>query len=98
MSFTDAITPKDVEEVKPGLFVQRKFGKYRTVHPAAWDGKINWKNFLLGANPIKNLAVFLLILFLVFAYTNDVREYKNFYEEVVGDPVGYCNNVVPLLV
>jgi len=93
MSFIDAITPKDTEEVKPGLFIQSCRGKYRQVHPAAWNGKINWKNFLIGVNPIRNLFIFILILFLVFAYTNDVREYKDFYEEVSSNPTGYCENV-----
>lgn len=92
MSFIDMITPKETEEVKPGLFIQKKLGKYRHIHPAAWNGKIIWKNFIFGGS-YKHLLWFIIILFIVFGYVNDVGEYKNFYEDVRGDPIGYCAKV-----
>ena len=82
MSFIDSITPKDTEEIKPGLFIQKKLGKYRQISPAAWDGKINYKNFLLGANPIRNLFWFALLMFLAWSYFHDVAEYRDFYMEI----------------
>lgn len=90
MSFADRITPKNTEEVKPGLFIQKKYGNYHHIQPAAWNGKIIWKNFLLGANPLRNFIFFMILMFIVFAYTNDVSQYKQFYENVAGNPHGYC--------
>ncbi len=90
MSFADRITPADTEEIKPGLFIQKKLGGYRHIQPAAWNGKVIWKNFLLGANPLRNFAFFLVLMFIIFAYTNDVSQYKQFYENVAGNPFGYC--------
>ena len=46
MNFTKVLTPSDTEEIKPGLFIQRRGNKYRQISPAAWDGKIIWKNLL----------------------------------------------------
>lgn len=103
-----AVTPQDTEEVKPGLFVQTKFVRkagsgekvpksYRTVYPSAWDGKINWNNFIFGGSVLKTIIPFLVVLFIVFAYVNDVREYKNFYETVRGDPIAYCMELERML-
>ncbi len=93
MSFINAITPKDTEEVKPGLFIQEKFGSYRQVHPGAWNGKVIWKNFIFGGNPIKHFILFLVLMFIVFSYQNDVGAYRDFYEEVSGDRFGYCEDL-----
>ncbi len=89
--FIKAITPGDTEEVKPGLFIQKR-GKesYRHIYPGAWDGKIMWKNFLVGGQPIRRFVFFLILMFIVFSYTQDVSTYKGFYETVQGDPFAYC--------
>lgn len=77
----DALTPKNTEEVKPGLFIQKTATGYRHIHPAAWNGKINWKNLLIGGNAIRNFVWFAIIMFLVFAYWNDTNQYREFYEQ-----------------
>ena len=91
--FIGAITPKDTEEVKPGLFIQKKLGGYRQVHPSAWDGKINWKNFIFGGSIFKGLGFFLIIIFLAWSYQHDVAQYQDFYQEVRSDPIAYCEKV-----
>ena len=93
MSLVEVLTPKDTEEIRPGLFIQKKHGKYRQLHPAAWDGKVNWKNFLLGGSPIKSTLWFAVLIFLVWSYNSDVGAYRDFYETVQGDPQLYCQNV-----
>lgn len=98
MSFVDRITPKDTEEVKPGLFIQKKHGSYHHIQPAAWDGKIIWKNFILGANPLRNFIFFTILMFIVYGYINDVDQYKQFYENVNGNPQGYCQSIKELQV
>jgi len=96
MSLIDSLTPKNTREIEPGLFIQKKGRKYREVYPAAWNGKINWYNFVFGGSAFKTLGWFAIILFIVWAYQNDVREYRNFYETVQGDPNGYCEGVAKL--
>ena len=73
MNWVERLTPKNTEEVKPGLFIQKyKFG-YRQIHPAAWDGKINWKNFLVGDNWLKHLMFFIILIVLCFSYYNNTK-------------------------
>ncbi len=92
MKFTDAITPKNVEEIKEGLFIQKKGDGYRQVYPPAWNGKIIWKNFIFGGKYSKSIF-FILILFLVWSYQYDVQTYKEYYETVRGDPYYFCNEL-----
>ncbi len=91
MSYVDFLTPKDTEELKPGLFIQKKVGVYRQVYPAGWKGKIIWKNMLFGGSPIKSLIFFAIILFVIWSYNNDVAQYKEFYERVYNNPVLFCS-------
>lgn len=87
MDFIKAMTPKNTEEVKPGLFIQARPSRregiiYRQVHPAAWNGKLNWYNFLLGPNFFKNSVWIIIILFIAWSYSHDVEAYQNYYEEL----------------
>lgn len=93
MNFTKAFTPKDTEEIKPGLFIQRTTRGYRQISPGAWDGKIIWKNLLFGQGFLKSFIFFLIIIFIAWSYFHDVRVYQDFYEEVISDPVLFCLNV-----
>lgn len=93
MTFVDAMTPKDTEEVKPGLFIQKSGKNYRQISPAAWGGKINWKNLIVGPNFWKGFIWFLIIIFLAWSFQHDVAQYKDFYEEVRGNPIAYCVKV-----
>lgn len=109
MNLTKALTPKNTEEIKPGLFIQTKYGElldkdgqtvigkapmsYKQIHPAAWEGKIIWKNFLFGAGFLKGFIWLVILLFLVWAYNHDVGAYQEFYEKVSENPVAYCSNV-----
>lgn len=95
--FAKVITPSDTEELKPGLFIQKKIIKgkdyYRQVHPGAWNGKINWYEVFLGHNFFKTTFWFLLIMFLFFAYWHDVKALKGFYEDVNSNPITFCGKV-----
>lgn len=90
MSWIERLTPKDTEEVKPGLFIKKTRFSYRQVHPAAWDGKINWKNLTVGPNFWKNFLWFAILVFIVLGYMNDVREYKGWYERYTKNPAEFC--------
>lgn len=93
MNFIERLTPKHTEEIKPGLFVQRRGNTYKQITPAAWNGKIIWKNLFFGQGFIKSLIFFSIILFLAWSYFHDVKVYQDFYEEVISDPVLFCLNV-----
>lgn len=92
-SFIKALTPKNTEEVKPGLFIQTTARGYRNIYPAAWNGKINWKNFIFGGSFFKTIGWFAIILFIVWSYQHDVAEYKEFYERVASNPLVWCQDV-----
>ncbi len=88
-----ALTPKDTEEVKPGLFIQKKLGRYRQVHPSAWDGKVIKKNLFFGGDFVRSFIFFAILMFIVWSYQHDVQAYQDFYLEVSGDPLAYCSDV-----
>ncbi len=93
MNLAKKLTPRDTEEVKPGLFIQRTTKGYKQIHPAAWEGKVNWKNFILGGNFLKSFVWFAILMFLAWSYFQDVGSYQEFYEEVNSDPVAFCLGV-----
>ncbi len=109
MNFIKALTPKDTEEVKPGLFIQTTYGEllandghtvigkapmsYKHITPAAWNGKIIWKNLLFGKDFLKSFIFFLIIVFLAWSYFHDIQVYREFYEEVNSNPAEFCTKV-----
>jgi len=78
MNLIKALTPQDTEEVKPGLFIQKTLQGYRQVYPAAWNGKINWKNFLLGGKFWKNFIIFLILMLIAFSYYQETKVCREF--------------------
>jgi len=91
MTLAESLTPNNTEEVKPGLFIQQRGKGYRVVHPVAWDGKINWKRFILGHNFWKNLFIFLLILFICYGYYHD----KQLCYDIIENPKEFCEESFP---
>lgn len=93
MTFVDAVTPKDTEEVKPNIFVQKKGDIYRVVNPIAWNGQMRWKEQSKTFFSLRTFITLVLIIFVVWSYNNDVKQYKEFYVDVLSNPVGFCDNV-----
>jgi hypothetical protein len=85
MNFKKAFTPKDVEEIKPGFFVQKKGDSYRQVHPLVWKGKWRLRNQI----KIRNILMIAIIIALFLVGMKYVR----FYEEVNSNPKEFCSNV-----
>ena len=85
-----ALTPKDTEEVKPGVFLKQRGDTYRQVYPAVWKGKINWRNLILGPNFTKGFITFIIFMFIVLSYSHDVAQYKEFYEDISNNPNKFC--------
>ncbi len=90
MSFIDAMTPKDTEEIKPGFFIQKIAKGYRQVHPLAWSGKFRWKEQLKTIVTLRTMFTFAIIIFVAYAYIHDVQEYKDFYKNITSNPINFC--------
>lgn len=79
-----------IEEVKPGLFVkQTKSGKWIKVNPIRIDGKINWKNLIIGESWIMLLIIFLLIC-SAFAYKHDTKLCREIMSHPCNYSVSHC--------
>ena len=85
MNIKKAFTPKDVEEVKPGFFIQKKGDSYRQVKPLVWNGKWRFKGQIRWLNII-------IIIILIGLYVEGGK-YVRFYDEVNSDPKAFCQNV-----
>lgn len=87
MDWSKVLTPKNTEEVRPGLFIQKRNNNYRQIHPAAWNGKVDWKGQMKSVFSFRTVFTMGLILFIYFGYLHDYRELQNFYEEVMDDEI-----------
>ena len=83
--FKKVFTPKDVEEVKPNFFIQKKGDSYRQVQPLVWNGKWRLKNQI----GLRNIIMIIIIIGLFLTG----MKYINFYEEVNSNPKEFCQNV-----
>ncbi|HEC37462.1 hypothetical protein LCGC14_0476680 [marine sediment metagenome] len=93
MNFKKVLTPRDTEEIKPGLFIQKTRKGYKQIHPAVWNDKVNYKNLLFGHGFLRSFIWFAILMFIAWSYFHDVETYQEFYEEVSSDPVAFCSNV-----
>ena len=93
MDLIKFLTPKNTEEVRPGFFIQKKKKGYKRIYPACWNGKIIWRNFILGGNFWKYLGITLFILYLSWAYKTDVKMYQDFYIMVKQNLSYICSNM-----
>ena len=90
MNIKKAFTPKDVEEVRPGFFIQARRKnpntiEYRQVKPLVWNGKWRFK----GQINWMNIIIIIILIGLYFEGAKFVR----FYDEVNSDPKAFCQNV-----
>jgi len=93
-NFIKSLTPNNTKEIKPNLFIQEKKGKYRVVNPMAWKGKIRYKEQLQTVFSIRTLIWLGILLIITYGYLNDNSQLIEFYEEVTGDPLLYCENII----
>ena len=78
----------DTEEVKPGIFVQKKDGSYRVVQPLTWNGRFRWKEQLRAS--WGNLFTLGMVLFLVWAYLHDVSALDQHCQTIIDNPEEFC--------
>ena len=80
MSLINVLTPKDTEEIKPGLFV-RKVGKdYRSINPIAWNGKFRWKEQMRTVFCFRTIFTIALIIFICWGYYSNTKSCSEFQE------------------
>lgn len=93
MTLVDSLTPKETEEIKPGLFIQKTARGFRQIHPAAWNGKINWRNFIFGSGLGKSFIWFAILLLIIYGYydsTSSCNEFQNNPCSYLNDLNSYC--------
>ncbi len=89
MNFKESFTPKDTEELKPGLFIQKKGDTYRQINPVVWNNEWRLKNQFGW----RNLFTIAIILFIAWSYFNDTQWCRDFMEdpcEVLPNVTQYC--------
>ncbi len=80
------LTPKDTEEIRPGLFIKRlKGNRYKQVEPLVWNGK--WR--LRNQFGWRNLLFIVLVFLIATSYYIDTKACRNFQEEI-------CYNIVSI--
>jgi len=94
MTIIDILTPKDTEEVKPNFFIQKKGNHYRQVSPMAWNGKMLWKNAILGPNWKSHLAFFLILMFICWAYVTDNKTFIEQDKMIKENPMKFCAGIL----
>lgn len=92
MSLADSLTPKNTEELKPGLFIQKTKKGYRQIEPMAWKGKLRTKEQLRTIFSLRTLVFIAIISFIAWSYVNDTRQLTEFYSDVTNDPIAFCVN------
>jgi len=94
MNWEETLTPKNTEEIKPGLFVQAikknpSSIEYKVVNPICWDGKYRWKHQFSW----KNLVWVILIAFLAWTYQSETQFSRQLQEdpcELLENITNYC--------
>lgn len=108
MNWKKVLTPRDTEEIKPGLFIQTRYRKvydnkgdliarepvsYRQIEPLFWNGKFRKKEQLATVFSVRTFFTLAIICFIVFAYLHDTKTYREFYTRVMENPVSWCENI-----
>ena len=96
MSLAKALTPQNTEEIKPGLFIQKKGDSYRMIKPMAWNGKVLWKEQLKTIFTLRTFFTIAIVLFLAYSYIHDIQEFKDFHNEVMDNPDAWCGELAKL--
>lgn len=94
MTIKDSLTPKDTEEIKPNLFIQKKGDKYKVINPFVWNNKIRIKEQLKTIFSLRTILSLALVLFLVWTYFHDVGALRNFYFKVQQNPIVWCTKIL----
>lgn len=93
MSITETLTPKNTEEVKPGLFIQKTKKGYRSINPVAWNGKIRWKEQLRTVISLRTFTTLAIIIFLAWSYTHDNKALVEFHDTIIQNPYKFCSDL-----
>ena len=85
INFKKAFTPKNVEELRPGFFIQKKGDIYREIKPLVWKGEWRLKGQIKWLN-----IIFLILLIGLYVQGKNIVQ---FYEEVNSDPEAFCRDL-----
>ena len=74
------------------IFIKRSFLGSRIVHPFKIDGKINWKNLLIGSW-FNLITIIIYILIAVLLYVG-LQQIVQQCQMVLDNPCPYCNQML----
>ena len=74
MNWKKILTPKNTEEIRPGLFIQSKpknpdSVEYRVINPICWNGSYRWNKQFSW----KSLITIIIIAFLAWSYLTETQ-------------------------
>lgn len=93
MSLKEILTPKDTEELKPGLFIQKQVHKnkvsYNQIRPLVWKGE--WKlNNQIGWRTLINIIIIVFLAWTYFEETSFSRELQENPCDILPNITQYC--------
>ena len=97
MTLGERLTPRNTEELKPGLFIQKRGNNYRQIEPLAWDGKMRWKKQIQTVFSIRTIISIGIVVFIAWAYLQDTSELQKFNQYVIDNPAEYCAQALEVL-
>ncbi len=80
MSLVNILTPKDTEEIRPGLFIRKVGDGYRGINPMAWNGKFRWREQMRTIFCFRTIVTMALIIFISWSYYSDTKACSEFQE------------------
>jgi hypothetical protein len=66
--------------VTDDVYLAKDLSGWRVVHPIKIDGKINWKNLLVGGSYWNLLKIGFMVgtlIFLIWSYAHDIETVRN---------------------
>lgn len=84
------LTPKNTEEIRPGIFLQKR-GEgdsiyYKVINPIVYNGKYRLRHQFSW----RNLIWIAIIVYLAWSYSKDIGTCKAITEQVKNNPQAFC--------
>ncbi len=89
MTLVNFLTPKETEEIRPGIFIQKHKDNYRIVKPLAWNGKFRTREQLKTVFNLRTAFTIALIVFIAYSYVQQT----SYCNEIQSNPCGILYNL-----
>ena len=86
---------KNVEEVRPGLFIKtNKHGTMRQVYPILWNGTWSMKNLFWPPYMKATLIALVILLGVIYGGYNLSSQYRDIAQPLLENPIKYCEGIL----